>query len=690
MRAGTSATTQRRNGIRAASVSALLVASLLCTETALAADAARARFDLDDVARLADVAEPAISPDGEFVAYTVTTVNATEDEPQSDVWRVRWDGSNRQALTQTPDSSEWRPSFSPDGRWLAFLADRGGDDATTQIWIMSTTGGEARKLTDFAGGVTDFDWSPDSRRLAVIATDPERPPGAEKPKNPPPIVIDRYYLKEDTSDYLTSRRQHLYLFDVESAAVTPLTKGANDEWLPAWSPDGATIVFVTKRGDDADRGSNFDLYTIAAHAGTTERRLTSFEGADPDPYWDVRPSWSPDGRQIAYLQGGEDKWIYYSAPQLAVVDVASARSRLVAPIDRWFYKVAFAPDGRSVLALIEQSRVMNLSRVDLRSGRITPLTTGLRYDADFAVAPNGRTVVLGGDDLHPYEVSAVGKNGLRQLSDQNAFLRTMELGKVEPIEFRSADGTTIEGLLVKPVGYVPGRRYPTVLNLHGGPVSQFNHEFDYEHQVFASHGYAVIAPNPRGSSGRGFEFAKAIYADWGNKDVADVLAAVDHVVSLGVADPDRLAVGGLSYGAILTNYVIASTARFKAATSSAGSSEFLGLYGHDMYVREYEAELGPPWKNPDLYLKLSYPFLHADRVRTPTSFYCGDKDFNVPCHGSEQMYQALRSLGVPTQLVVYPGQNHILTVPSYIRDRLGRYLEWYDRYLQPGAAQGGR
>ena len=226
--------------------------------------------------------------------------------------------------------------------------------------------------------------------------------------------------------------------------------------------------------------------------------------------------------------------------------------------------------------------------------------------------------------------------------------------------------------------------------LHGGPVSQFNHEFMADWQVLAARGYAVVAPNPRGSSGRGFEFAKAIFADWGNKDVADVLAAVDHVVALGVADPDRLAVGGHSYGGILTNYVIASTPRFKAATSSAGSSEFLGMYGHDMYIREYEFELGTPWKNQDLYLKLSYPFLHADRITTPTSFYCGQNDFNVPCHGAEQMYQALRSLGVPTQLVIYPGQNHTLTVPSYVRDRLARYLEWYDRYLQPGTAQGGR
>jgi dipeptidyl aminopeptidase/acylaminoacyl peptidase len=429
---------------------------------------------------------------------------------------------------------------------------------------------------------------------------------------------------------------------------------------------------------------------VAPQAGAVERQVTRFVGPDPDPYWGARPSWSPDGSQIAYLQGDEDRWIYYAAPQLAIVDARSGAARLVAPIDRWFYKPTWSPDGRSVLAMIEQSRVMHVSRIDVRSGRVTPLTNGLRFDYDYAVSRSGRIVVLGGDDLHPYEVSAVESRGLRQLSDQNAFLRGKRLAGVEPIEFRSADGTTIEGLLVRPVDYVAGRRYPTVLRLHGGPVSQFNHEFMPDWQVFAARGYAVVAPNPRGSSGRGVEFSKAIYADWGNKDVADVLAAVDHVVGLGVADPDRLAVGGHSYGGILTNYVIASDRRFKAATSSAGSSEFIGMYGHDMYVREYEFELGKPWTHRDLYLKLSYPFLQADRIVTPTAFFCGEKDFNVPCHGSEQMYQALRSLGVPTQLVIYPGENHTLTVPSYVRDRLSRYLDWYDRYLHANGSQAAR
>jgi dipeptidyl aminopeptidase/acylaminoacyl peptidase len=202
-------------------------------------------------------------------------------------------------------------------------------------------------------------------------------------------------------------------------------------------------------------------------------------------------------------------------------------------------------------------------------------------------------------------------------------------------------------------------------------------------QAYAAAGFVVVAPNPRGGSGRGFDFARAIYADWGNKDVQDVIAALDHVIALGIADPTRLGVGGRSYGGILTNYVITSDARFKAAVSGAGSSNVLGMYGHDMYATEYQLELGTPWKNADVYERLSYPFLHADRIKTPTLFYCEALDVNVPCLGAEQMYQALSSLRVPTQLVIYPDEYHPVTVPSYLLDRMTRMIGWYKRHLEP-------
>jgi dipeptidyl aminopeptidase/acylaminoacyl peptidase len=649
--------------------------------TARAADWPADRFGPSDIARLADVAEPAFAPDGNTLAYSVEVSNLDEDRKQSDLWRVGYDGQDRTQLTATPTANEWAPAWSPDGRWLAFLADRGGDEAETQVWTMPARGGEARALTAVAQGVIDFAWSPDSRRLALIIADPLRPAGAPKPKNPPPIVTERFHFKQDVDGYLGAQRSHLYLFEIATGQLTQLTAGEHDESAPSWSPDGRQIAYVTQRGDDANRTGKVWLHLIEPRAGATERPLAQLDGAYGDTPAGLRPQWSPDGRRIAYLQGGEARWIYYAPLQLALIDVASGAVTLPAPIDRWFSQLRWAPDGKSVLALVEQSRVVNLSRVEVASGKVTPLTPGPRYDAGFALSPQGRIVVLGGDGVTPYELAALERGRLRSLGSHNEWLAQKKLARYEEITFKSQDGTAIDGFVVKPPDYVPGRRYPTILRIHGGPVYQFSHEFMPDWQVYAARGFVVVAANPRGSSGRGFDFARAIFADWGNKDVQDVLAAVDHVVAAGIADPQRLGVGGRSYGGILTNYVIASDTRFKAAVSGAGASNWAALYGHDMYTREYELELGTPWANRAAWDRVSYPFLHADRIRTPTLFYCAELDFNVPCLGSEQMYQALRSLGVPTKLVVYPGENHGLRVPSYLRDRMERLLDWNVEHL---------
>jgi dipeptidyl aminopeptidase/acylaminoacyl peptidase len=649
------------------------------------------RFGPEDLDRLAAVSEPQFSPDGAHLVYTLTSVNVVADRQQSDIWRVRYDGGGREPLTHTPEIDESHPRYAPDGSGIAFLADRGAaaggaagdvaDDA--QVWLLPAAGGAARRLTDLPGAIEDYAFSPDGRRLAVIAWDAERPAGTAAPKNPPPIVTTRYQFKEDITGYLGDRHKHLYLVDIASGVATALTSGEHDEQLPAWSPDGRTIAYVTKRGVDPDRTLNYDLYLIEARAGTTERQLTHFAGADLDPYWESYPAWSPDGRHIAYLRSGADRWIYYAPWQLAVIEVASGRETLPAPIDRCFFKPRWSSDGRSIYALIEQSRVTHLARISWPEGRISELTHGARFDVDVAIAGDGRVVVLGGDDGHLYELAALEGGAPRLLGPHNDWLAGKRLASVEDIQFRSADGTPIDGLLVKPPDYQPGRRYPTILAIHGGPVYQFSHEFMPDWQGYAARGFVVVAANPRGSSGRGFDFARAIRADWGHRDVQDVLAAVDYAVRTGIADPARLGVGGRSYGGILTDYVIASDRRFRAAVSGAGSANALAMYGSDEYTRDYELELGPPWRQRALYERLSYPFLHADRIATPTLFYCAAADFNVPCIGSEQMYQALRSQGVPTQLVIYPGENHALRVPSYLRDRMQRLTEWYLRYLQP-------
>ena len=637
-------------------------------------------FSLDDVLHVRDVRDPEISPDGAWVAYTVSTPDTAEDRNKSAVWMANWDGTRNVRLT-TSKTGENTPRWSPDGRWLAFLSSR--DDEHTQLWLLDRQGGEGRKATTLQSDVDDYVWTPDGKRIALVVEDAD----TAKPKTPPPIVIDRFQFKQDEGGYLGKQRRHLYVLDVESGKTTMLTSGDYDELLPAWSPDGKSLVFVSKRRPDADRDSNWDLYVMDAAPGgsAAPRQLTMFEGPDNDPDTESRPAWSPDGRSIAYLQGGPLKLIYYAVQKLAVVPTAGGAPRiLTAALDRNVANPVWSSDGSSIYFQLEDDRTVALARVRVAGGAIERLVSGPRVVSAFAAGATGKLAVLASTPLEPAELFALDGTTLRPLSRQNdAWLSRVRLGPVEPISFKSRDGTAINGFVVKPSDFVAGKRYPTILRIHGGPVSQYQNEFDFQLQTLAGHGYLVVVANPRGSSGRGEQFSTAIFADWGSKDAQDVLAAVDYAVAQGLADPARLGVGGWSYGGILTNYVIAQDRRFKAAVSGASISNVLAGYGTDQYVREYEAELGVPWKAADIWVKLSVPFLHADRINTPTLFLCGDKDFNVPLLNSEQMYQALRSLGVETQLVIYPGQHHGINKPSYRRDRLERYLAWYDKYLKP-------
>ena len=292
----------------------------------------------------------------------------------------------------------------------------------------------------------------------------------------------------------------------------------------------------------------------------------------------------------------------------------------------------------------------------------------------------------------PGEISSVAGADLVRITRVNdEFLKGRRLGRVERFRVQSRDGTPIDGFLTLPAQHTAGTKLPTVLRIHGGPASQYSTEFQLEWQILAGAGYAVVAANPRGSTGYGTAFSRAIWADWGNKDTEDVLAALEHAVAQGVADPERLGVGGWSYGGILTNYVISKSDRFKAAISGSSISNILAGYGTDHYQYHYEVELGLPWKNREVWTALSTPFFDVEKINAPTLFLCGEKDMNVPLLNTEQMYQAVRRVGrVDTELVVYPGEWHGIRRPSFQKDRLVRYLAWYDRYLKPaGTAPSG-
>jgi len=663
---------------------------------ALSAQTAPRPLKLDDLARFRNVSDPQCAPDGQWVAYVVATIDAKEDKGSSHIWMIGFDGKNGRQITFSNDS-EGSPRWSPDGKYLSFTSSRPGKAKGSQVWLLDRSGGEAYQLTELKGRLQGYEWSPDARRLALIIGDPDpdapdpnaTPAPGTPPKPPKPIVIDRYRYKQDVQGYLLSgRHSYIYLYDIATKKLDRLTKSKWDESSISWSPDGTRIAFMSNHSDDPDRDPAAQLFVAAAQPGATEKVLTTPDNRASR----ARPEWSPDGKWIVFLEGDEKKYGAYGMEHLTIVaaDGSTPPQRVASSeaLDRSVSQPRWGEDGKNIYAIVTDDMSAYGARIPVGAGSAVPITDkpivlGQRHSAGPCA------VVISGDDNHYneiYSASVIGsKMKFQPLTHQNdALMAELQIAQSKEVAFKSKDGTDVHGLLTYPVGYVKGTKVPLLLRIHGGPNGQDQHSFSVERQVFAANGYAVLAVNYRGSSGRGQKYSRSIFADWGHYEVEDLQAGVDHVIAMGVADPDRMGVGGWSYGGILTDYMIATDTRFKGATSGAGTAFTVAFYGTDQYIIQYDYEIGPPW-NPkawETYVKISYPFLHADRIKTPTLFLGGERDFNVPVQGGQQMYQALRSLGVETQLIIYPNEFHGITRPSYVRDRYERYLAWYDKYVK--------
>ncbi len=644
---------------------------------------------IDDFFQIRDVAQPEISPDGQWVAYSVRTRILKDDKNEQRLWMVSTRGGDPIPMTAEGVSSS-HPRWSPDGKYLAFLSAR--NNGKTQVWLLNRFGGEAERLTEAIQGVNDFEWSPDSTRMVLIFQDP-KPEDAEaakdkdkdkpapKPKTPPPFLIDRLQFKEDTVGYLDRRRNHLYVFDVASKRVTQVTSGDYDDNEPAWSPDSHFLAFTSNRSTpDPDRNFNSDIWVVTADnkdKGAHLAQITTNLGADRSP------AWSPDGKWIAFVSQTDVKAIDYATHHLAIAPASGGEEKvLTLAFDRSVRRPRFSPDGRFIYFIAEDDGTQNLCRISVTGGEVARPIGGRLTVATYSLGKDGAIAAQIGMLDRPDEIYLSNGNNLTRLTKTNdVLLSQLRLAQVDYVHFKSKDGTSIAGFLYKPVDYAPGKKFPTLLNPHGGPVGQYAASFYHLAQLYAANGYAVLLPNPRGSSGYGQKFCEAIFADWGNKDYQDDMAMVDYALAQGIADPDRLGVGGWSYGGISTNFIITQTTRFKAAITGASEVLYVANYGHDHYQKLWELELGLPWENRALYERMS-PFNKVTSVTTPTLIMGGEIDWNVPIINSEQLYQALKRLGRTTELVVYPGEYHGFTTPSHLKDRLERYLAWYAHYVK--------
>ena len=632
---------------------------------------------VDDYYSLKEVSGPRMSPDGKWIAFELSSRDKDKDKTLSNIYMVSTSGGTPVQLTFSGEDES--PAWSPDNQYLAFLSGRGDE---SQVYLLNRSGGEAYPVTSVPQGVERFEWSPDSKRLLLVITDKD-PDEKEGDKAPPPFVITRLYFKADGTGYLKELYKHLYVLELSTRTLKQITSGPYDDADPLaadysspphWSPDGKQIVFVSNRTTEPDSNTNTDVFVVSSSGGQP-KKLTTNEGPDETP------SWSPDGTSIVYVTSTEPEYMWFAQLELATISVEGGAPKiLTTEIDRNCINPQYGPDGRIYFQL-EDNGTQRLVSIPPQGGTVREETSEkIVYDFDFG---NSGTIVFSAvrSDL-PGDIflTVAGKTTAMTHVNED-FLKTVELGKTERIAFTGKDGTSLAGFVIKPPGFSPAMKYSAILWMHGGPNVQETGEFYFRPQILASAGYVIIQIDYRGSTGYGKQFQQSIYKDWGNREARDLLAGVEYVVSLGYIDPNRLGMGGHSYGAMLTNYLITKTDRFKAAITDAGESNYFIDYGVDQYFQDWEVEVGKPWENPQRYLEMS-PYFQLKNVKTPTLVGCGQEAWNVPLVNSEQLYLSLRRLGVDAMLLVYPDQPHEFWRPSYITDRYRRYLAWYGHFLK--------
>lgn len=676
---------------------------------------------IEDLYRISFLSKPRISPDGQRVAFVNTTIDGRLHQYRSAIWVAQSEDASMRRFTGGKANAT-NPVWSPDGRWLAFVSEREGEltakdtqnkaeqkkqgKGKAQIWLIPTDGGEARQLTSMPHGASNPVWSPDSQRLVFCAPvgplDEEDEEGKPLPKA---RVIDRLWYRLDGVGFIYERRQHLFMMNVSGdAEPQQLTDGDWDNSDPAWSPDGTHLAFVSSREEDRWRLPSPDLYTLSLANGQTGelRRLT---------YGSLScgvPSWSPDGRTIAFLaakklRSANHVDLYTIAhsgqnePQCLTTEFEGSCmdwTNSDMSDDHVMVPPAWSADGNTLYVLAAQRGASRVFAVPAQGtgSQITALTPGNVHVMDFSASlAKGRLALLIEDPTHIGEIftcSTATPGELRRLTSFNdELLSELSLATPEYMPYTGADGWLMDGWIMKPRDFDPAKKYPLIVEIHGGPNTQYGYGFFHEMQLLVAQGYVVLYTNPRGSCGYGREFALAVRGDWGTKDSLDIMAGVDALLQKGYIDEQRMGVTGGSYGGFMTNWLIGHNNRFKVAVtdrsvtnlaSDFGSSDFGWAFADD----ELETT---PWDDLERYMRHS-PITYVKNIQTPLLIIHSEQDLRCNIEQAEQLFASLKYLGREVLFVRFQDQSHGLSRgghPKLRKERLKHITGWFEKYLKP-------
>jgi dipeptidyl aminopeptidase/acylaminoacyl peptidase len=646
----------------------------------------------EDIYELVNAGDPRISPDGSRVAFVVTAVDGEANEYRGAIWVAPLDGSAEPRQFTSGERRDTTPRWSPDGNWLAFASNRGDDKTPMNLYVIPAVGGEARKLTDQKESVEEISWSPDSKRIAFGARVRDKAYEEEDDKKRAPRRFTRVFHKLDSVGFTGDRRKHLLVVDLEGGEPTQLTSGDFEHGNPVWSPDGKRIVFDGLRDERWDVELVNRLYSVDADGKSEPKALTGDDGSYGEP------AFSPDGGRIAYRMTPEDG-TYPHHSQIGVMNADGGGAKLLTTsLDRqcgpypeyrepvWdgerivftiedggnLHLYAVAADGSSPPELIVGGEQV-ISAFDIRDGKLAYVATTHTTLRELYVGTDGRRVTRVGSD----------------------FEAGRALVEAERFTAISADGYEVDAWIVRPAGFQPDKSYPALLNVHGGPFSQYGTGFFDENQVYAGGGYVVLFSNPRGGSGYSEEHGRAIRGPlnnagpgWGTRDYEDVMAVVDTALEkFDFIDPERLGVIGGSYGGFMTSWIIGHTNRFKAAVSERAVNNLVSMFGSSDLFWVFERQFGGPmWENVDAYLDRS-PSTYAQQMETPVLVLHSEQDLRCNIEQGEHLFTLLRLLGKDVEMVRFPAESHELSRGGSPIHRVMRFetiLEYFGRYLTPG------